>query len=167
MRFIGLTGAGFVAALFVMPAAADGYRHSAPATSYGYDRQTAASPACVTSCCCGHQVRTYTTAPVVRHYTKTYTRLAPPDCYHTGDAGYGSYASGYETGSSYSTSRATTRYAYEDRYDHAGVGTYAYEDGYYAEDDYGDAGYYRPYPATSYGAELSLDRENPWNGYHR
>jgi len=35
MRFIGLTGAGFVAALFVMPAAADSYSHSAPATSYG------------------------------------------------------------------------------------------------------------------------------------
>jgi hypothetical protein len=176
MRTGLLIGAG-LAAMLALPAAADGYAYNAPVQSYSYDTQTATSSGCVTSCCCGQQIRTYTTRPVVRRYVQTYTRTAPPACTHTSHVGHDHayYSGGYDyqgSASSYSSGTVTSGYAYDSAasaYGYADSGSaYGeayYDDGYYGEDNvYYDA---YPAPAPTYGAELSLDREAPWNGYHR
>ena len=93
MRLEILTGA-VLAAAFALPASADGYETGYASTSKyshhgtsGYVT-TPVQPAC---CCCANRVHTttYVTEPVVTNrYTRTYTRLAPPDCYHTGHTGF-------------------------------------------------------------------------------
>jgi hypothetical protein len=173
-----LIGAG-LAAMLALPAAADGYSYSsAPATTHTYNTRTTASSGCATSCCCGQTVRTYTTRPVVRRYVQTYTQTAPPACTHTSHVGTGHvghdhahYSGGYDyqdSASSYSSGTVTSGYASDGGYSvysDEDSGYAYYDDGYYAEDDAYDDAYLAPAPA--YGAELSRDREAPWNGYHR
>lgn len=107
MRKSILVSAGLLA-LAAFPAMADGYRN-APPPNRGPEaltpqereasresevhvvkiiRETAPAYTSSACCCCqpvtyGHH--TYTTEPVVtRRYTRTYTRMAPPDCGHDG-----------------------------------------------------------------------------------
>ncbi len=171
--FIG----GALAALFALPAAGDGYVYTAPSTSHGYatSHTSGASPCAVTSCCCGHQVvRTYTTTPVVRRYVQTYTRVAPPSCTATSHIGHDHAHHTYShTGArTYSTTRTVTGYSQGGSYSGSAYSSsdgYAYGDAYYDDGYYEGDAYYEAYPAPSagYAAELSLDREDPWNGYRR
>lgn len=163
--FIG----GALAALFALPAAADGYVYTAPSTSHGYvtSHTSTTSPCAVTSCCCGHQVvRTYRTAPVVRRYVQTYKRVAPSSCTATSHVGHDHAHHTYShTGArTYSTTRTVTGYSQGSSYSGRAYGDAYYDDSYYEGDAYYEA---HQAPSAGYAAELSLDREDPWNGYRR
>ncbi|WP_300376174.1 hypothetical protein [Henriciella sp.] len=102
-----------------LPAFADGYENAPPPNpgpeplspheqeTHYYDRDVYVerAPSTVTytssACCCCAPVtygRTYVTEPVtVRRYTRTYTRIAPPDCYHTHSHGHGHHEYHHES----------------------------------------------------------------------
>lgn len=153
MRLEILTGA-MLAAAFALPASADGYETSYATTStYSQSGSTGyvTAPAQSACCCCARRVHTttYVSEPVVTNrYTRTYTRLAAPDCYHTTHSGH-----------------EHTAYSYSS--DAVGQIGYAAQDKYYDEGDYDDHYYDDVYdaPAPSYGVAIHADREDPWAHY--
>lgn len=162
MRRLILTGA-MMAAATAMPAFADGY---ATTTTYSHQATSGytTAPAAPSCCCCANRVstRTYVTQPVVtKRYVRTYTRLAPPDCYHTDHTGHAhtAYSGSYESNQSYTASSAYAESGYATG--GAVYGEGAYDDAYYG-DEYYDDGYYEPAPAYGY---VHADREDPWAHY--
>ena len=88
---------------------------------------------------------------------------------HTGVAHHTNRHAGART---YSTTRTVTGYSHGSSYSgsaYASSDGYAHGDAYYDDSYYEGDAYYEAYPAPSagYAAELSLDREDPWNGYRR
>jgi hypothetical protein len=169
--------------LVALPAAADGYAngYSANSTQNSYSGSSYTTTPDVSSCCCGPTrtyTHTYSTAPVVtRTYTRTYSRVAVPDCHtatsvapmhkpcHTAYTAPTAYQG--QQGYSYGSSAAHTSgsgYA-GGYYADSGYSEDAYGDNGYYEDGYYDDGYYAA-PSSRVAAGLSLDREDPWNGYY-
>lgn len=173
-RFILLgLGAGLLAAL---PAAADGYADrtytKGPSALSPHEKEVRvvtverssekhAETGCYTSCCCYQRGATYTTEPVVtRRYTRTYTRLAPPDCshagttvsYYEGQHGDGGHHGHHSHGAHHS-------YSYDSRSSHSHSG--------------GATSYYRSSPTYSYAPRREtysysaqhLDRGKAWAHY--
>lgn len=136
-----------LAAAAAMPAFADGYKDApepnrGPAPLSAQEQEThrhtgenvkivrvrhEAGPASQVSscgCCCApvSYSRTYTTEPVVvRHYTRTYTRMAPPSCAYGSHSSHGHHHRKHHHGD---------RYHHEGRYQHDS----RYEDGRRAYD---------------------------------
>ena len=184
-----VAGLGLAAGL-ALPAAADGYQtySVSPQTSYERGVQVTRTyptqSACQTSCCysaCSRptHTRTYVTKPVVtRTYTSSYTRLAPPDCYHPGTSTHDHSA---HSSRSYVTSQASSgtyqqpsayisgnSYAHDYDAAHAGDGYDSYYDGY--DEVYDDGGYYEPQSyADDYGYAYNVaihdDRDRAWAHY--
>lgn len=168
MRRLVLTGA-FMAGAMALPALADGYATTSTYSHHGSAGYVTA-PAASSCCCCAKRVHatTYVTAPVVTNrYTRTYTRLAPPDCYHTDHTGHAHTQ--YTTSSVQSSQSYYAQSSYaQSSYGQSGYATggEAYGEGYYDDayygDEYYDDGYYEAAPAYGY---VHADREDPWAHY--
>ncbi|MEQ9317072.1 MAG: hypothetical protein RLN72_14555 [Henriciella sp.] len=170
-------GAGLLAAL---PAAADGYAdrtytkgpsalspHEKEVRTVTVHRTYDVQPPTHCYSGCGHYQRgaTYTTAPVVtQRYTRTYTRLAPPDCYHTAPTvtytqtyhGHGAHHGHHGHGAHHT-------YTYDSA--HSGASSYGYTGGVTSFQRGSTTYSYAPRARTySYGAQ-HLDRGKAWSHY--
>lgn len=194
-----VTGLGLVA-LLALPAMADGYETGkkaqrgpaplAPHAKHVEVHKIEVQPphmrqqACVTSCCYSacptiSYGRTYVTEPVVtRQYTRTYTRMAPPDCVHTSSSYYAPhYREHHSTHDHHSHEKYHSRHHGQADYGRSYTTTVqparpAYPSGPVYEEDTviweSSAGQrhqgYRP-AQTSYHQPQHLDRGQAWAHY--
>ena len=162
-------------ALFALPAAADGYATPRPTTAAPsplnpHEKQVRivkihkestghGYTGCPSSCGSYNHSRTYMTEPVVtRRYTRTYTRLAPPACSHSGGYHHPHHYPGYHSSHSYDSARS---YSYSTPNQH---GHHAYSSG--GSTAYHGSSYRAPRYTYSYTQAVPhTDRDKAWAHY--
>ena len=171
-----ILGFGLMAAS-ALPALADGYENAPPPNpgpdplapherEYHHERDarvvyepevTYTSSSC---CCCAPVTygRTYVTEPVtIRRYTRTYTRLAPPDCYRTYEHEHDHHRGHRE--SYYEDYDSDVRY-YSSSQSYSGRPVYRENSVIWAREGYDT------YDEASYGGAWHNDRAAPWAHYY-